>query len=365
MKVNIIALPSRDGLLGKHSKYFHMKYLIQNSKNDYNIIQRTSENLSKVSPIAYYQSYQYVKSKLTPDLCYFDDSRTGYLRYFLKDIPKTVFFCYDVSPLRLSTKMSLKTRLWIKFNTFGMKKAQRIITSSEDSKKEMHEYTGYPLDKINVVYCAVDPLIFKKYDSRKTSSVRSEIMSRYGIKDGEKILLYVGSTQPKKNVSTLIKAVHILSKDLRVKLLIVGKEEWPGSHAYLKTLISQLGIEKNIVFVGGVLNSDLPEFYNSSDVFICPSYRESFGYPNLEALSCGCPVVTTNTSCIPEVVGDAAIKLDDPFDHIVMAKKIRDILTNDGLRQNMSYDAVKQAAKFSWAKHAKEVDRIFEEVWKE
>lgn len=162
MKINIIDVLRKEGLS------YHMKYLILNSKNKYNII-KNPKNLSKFSLVNYFQAYQHVKSKLTSeDICYFEDVRSGYIRYFIKNLPKTVFWCYDVSSLSLG-HFSFKKKLWIKFNLLGMKKAKRIITSSEDSKREMNEYTGYPLEKINVVYCAADRNIFKMYDSKKKS----------------------------------------------------------------------------------------------------------------------------------------------------------------------------------------------------
>jgi len=194
--------------------------------------------------------------------------------------------------------------------------------------------------------------------------IRKRIRDRYKIDGNEKVILYVGAEQPRKNLDTLIKAFYKLKKKMpETRLIKIGPPYWKGARKKLLDLILSLNLQKDVIFINFVPEEDLPIFYNIADLFVLPSYYEGFGQPPLEAMACGCPIITTNKSSIPEVVGDAAIKLDNPFDVKLLSKTMEEVLTNEGLRKDMIKEGLKQAKTFSWEKYADDVYEIYKEVY--
>jgi glycosyltransferase involved in cell wall biosynthesis len=141
-----------------------------------------------------------------------------------------------------------------------------------------------------------------------------------------------------------------------IKLVRVGKK----SKSMAKK-IRTLGLEKTVVYAGEVSLDRLIELYRSADLFVFPSFYEGFGLPVLEAMACGCPVVTSNTTSLPEVVGDAGIMVE-PSDVHGLAKAMYDVLTNDGLRRDMIKKGLRRAKMFSWEKTATETLSAYAEV---
>lgn len=296
------------------------------------------------------------------DVNYFTDSGLSYMLAF-KKISKSAIWCWDICALFLKY-FSTKSKLFSKFNCRYMKKANMIVSASNNTKRDLINYLKFPEEKIRTIYVGIDHEIFKPIKNKEFD--REFLIEKYNLSSDEKILLYVGGEQPRKNLLTLIKSIHSLKKTIPCKLLIVGPRDWGENyHKKLIEMVKLYDLEKNIIFVGNFPYEKVPFFYNTADVFVFPTYYEGFGLPLLEALACGCPVVTTNCSSVPEVVGDAAIKINDPFDHHLLAEKIKEVLVNDGLRQDMIRKGLKQAKKFSWEKYAKGVYQVCEEVWNE
>jgi glycosyltransferase involved in cell wall biosynthesis len=283
------------------------------------------------------------------------DSYNCYPIIFLKRA-KSITWCWDVCPLFMSYH-SFIGNIRLKINYNGMRKSDRIVTSSENTKRDIIKYLKYPAEKINVVPAGIEKKIFRPLKNKP--KLRNQIIKKYGIFPNEKIILYIGSEQPRKNLPTLFNALSELKKKgIKFKLIKIG--------TYSEKLVKNLNIKENVLNMGLLdREKDLHLFYNIADIFVFPSYYEGFGLPLLEAMACGCPVVTTNCSSIPEVVGDAAIKINDPFDYHTLSGKIKEVLENDGLRQDMIRMGIRQAAKFSWEKYADEVYKVCEEVWNE
>ncbi|MEA3458002.1 MAG: glycosyltransferase family 1 protein, partial [Candidatus Thermoplasmatota archaeon] len=128
--------------------------------------------------------------------------------------------------------------------------------------------------------------------------------------------------------------------------------------------INKLNLQNDVVFTGYVSDEDLPALYNAADLFVYPSIYEGFGLPPLEAMACGTPVITSNTSSLPEVVGDAGIMVDPP-DVDRLADAMHEVLTNEGLRANMIKKGLGRAEMFSWEKCARETLEVYEEVYGE
>ncbi|WP_243685214.1 glycosyltransferase family 4 protein [Methanosarcina barkeri] len=136
-----------------------------------------------------------------------------------------------------------------------------------------------------------------------------------------------------------------------IVLLKIGTPQVPGAREKLIELIEMLGIEKEVVFVGYVSENDLTKYYNAADLFVFPSLYEGFGLPPLEAMACGTPVITSNLTSLPEVVGDSAITID-PYDVNAFAEAMYNLLTDEKLREQMINKGLKRAQLFNWEKSA-------------
>ncbi len=237
----------------------------------------------------------------------------------------------------------------------GLKKADRIITISEYSKSEIIKHVGYPEDQINIASPAVDHSSYYVKRDR-------EIVKKLGISENEKVILYVGSEQPRKNVPFLLEAISELKKRLPdIKLLKIGTPQVPGVREKLLKLTETLGIEKEVIFVGYVSEKDLTKYYNAADLFVFPSLYEGFGLPPLEAMACGTPVITSNLTSLPEVVGDSAFTID-PYDVNAFAEAMYNLLTDEKLREKMVNKGLKRAHLFNWEKSAEETFKVYNQL---
>jgi glycosyltransferase involved in cell wall biosynthesis len=175
------------------------------------------------------------------------------------------------------------------------------------------------------VYLAVH----ESFKPIKIDDTHQEILRKYGIRT--KYILSVNTIEPRKNIFNLIVAFSEYlqnSKRNDLSLVIVGKKAWDYQRCYEK--VKELYLEQNVIFCGYVAQEDLPIIYNGAEAFIYPSFYEGFGFPVLEAMSCGTPVLCSQTSSLPEVCGDAALFID-PYDMRNMSFSIRKVLKDKTL----------------------------------
>lgn len=275
------------------------------------------------------------------------------LAYLLKliNLEKTIVTCFDLIPWVYDNEQLPTSKLKIQ----GLKKADRIITISEYSKKDIIKYMGYPENKISIVYPAVD------HDTYYVKRDR-EVVKKLGIPDTHKVILYVGSEQPRKNIPFLLEAISKLKKRIpEIKLLKIGNSQVPGAREKLVELIETLGLQEEVIFVGYVSENDITKYYNAADLFVYPSLYEGFGMPPLEAMACGTPVVTSNVTSLPEVVADAAITID-PYEVNAFVEAMYNVLTDEKLRENMIDKGLKRAQLFNWERSAKEMRRVYKQL---
>jgi glycosyltransferase involved in cell wall biosynthesis len=231
-----------------------------------------------------------------------------------------------------------------------LRAADAVIAVSESTKRDAMQ--TYDLDeaKIKVIYEGVNPRF-----RRSSPGVISSVLHKYDLR--ERYILSVGTIEPRKNLTSLLEAyVAIRNQDSQLKLVIVGKRGWLYEGFFRR--LSELGLENEVIFPGFVPDEDLPALYSATDLFVFPSLYEGFGLPVLEAMACGAPVVTSNTSSLPEVAGEAAL-LVDPNSVEALARAMRDVLDNRALRHDLRARGPKQAAKFSWEKAARETLTIY------
>jgi glycosyltransferase involved in cell wall biosynthesis len=255
----------------------------------------------------------------------------------LIDLHPSIVTCHDLIPVAYSIKHSL---YW-KMNLRGLRKADHIITISEFSKKEIIRLTGITGGRISVIHGGVDTA---KYFPKRDRS----ILLQYSITDRDNVIMYLGSEEPRKNIALILNAIHQLKKTLpNIKFLKVGGTQMGGDRRSLIGLIRKLNLENEVLFTGQVPEADLPKYYNAADIFVFPSYYEGFGLPPLEAMACGCPVITANTTSLPEVIGDAGI-LVEPNDVEGLANQIYAILSTETIREELVKNGVIRAELFTW-----------------
>ena len=239
---------------------------------------------------------------------------------------------------------------------FSARKAAHVITCSEHSKKDIVNLYKVPEEKVTVTYYGKDPAFRKIHDP----SLLAGIKSRYGITGP--FILYVGNIQPRKNLVRLIEAFSHLKKEAKLphKLVIVGKKAWLFSDVF--DSVRQTGIESEILFTGYVPDEELPLLYNAADLFVYPSIFEGFGLPVLEALACGTPVITSNTSSLAELAGEAAV-LIDPLSIQELTDAMIRVLRDEKLRLLLAEKGLRRASQFTWEKTSRQTLEIFEKVY--
>ena len=169
----------------------------------------------------------------------------------------------------------------------------------------------------------------------------------------KKFILFLGTLEPRKNVDNIIKAYDKLRKNnnfYEYKLVIAGGKGWKNKNIY--NAFKNSKYKNDIKFLGYVENKDKNYLYNLADLFIYPSFYEGFGLPPLEAMACGCPVITSSVSSLPEIVGSAGIMVN-PHDISEISQAMNDVLSDKNLQNKLSQKGIKKAKEFNWEKSAK------------
>lgn len=239
----------------------------------------------------------------------------------------------------------------------AIKHSWHILTVSEFSKQDIVEYYQVSPEKITVTYEAADI-----GDSCKQQSTHA-ILQKYQVR--EPYLLYVGNAYPHKNLERLIDVVKTWKKQYpqtHWQMVFVGKEDY--FYARLKQEVWLKDVENDVVFTGFVPDAELPCLYQHARAYVFPSYYEGFGLPPLEAMAYGIPVLAARTSCLPEVLGDAALYFD-PDDTSGIIEAIQEILHSDDVRSTLVEKGYRQVKKYSWKSMMEETIQVYEQFQKE
>ena len=276
--------------------------------------------------------------------------------FFLNSNVKKILTIHDLTPLLFPETHTKKTlQWWVSSLNLIKSRTDVIIADSLNTKNDCINYLNIPNEKIKVIPLAADSIY---RPSKHKEEIREDLEKRYGIKFP--FILSVGTLEKRKNIPNLIKAFNQLKeRGTNHKLVIIGSNGWKYRDIF--NTANELNLEKDVLFTGYIPNEDLVKFYNAADLFVYPSIYEGFGLPPLEAMACGCPVITSNSSSLPEVVGNAGITVD-PHDYDALADKMYQILTNDSLRSKLHNKSLKRAKMFSWEKTARETWKVYEEV---
>jgi glycosyltransferase involved in cell wall biosynthesis len=182
-------------------------------------------------------------------------------------------------------------------------------------------------------------------------------MRKYGL--AEKFVLYVGVVEPRKNLNVFLRAFARLRGELPHRFVIAGSLGWYSDSVL--TEIEKLGLQSRVTMVGYVPDDELPALYCGADAFVYPSLAEGFGLPVIEAMACGTPVLCSNAPALQEVAGDAALTID-PHDEDAWTYALKELLTNEELRSELSGKGIERAKRFSWEQTALKTLRAFEDA---
>lgn len=264
----------------------------------------------------------------------------------------SVVTCYDIFPL-LPAAYPLLERNFLKFAVRGMLKADAVITISEFSKNEIADRLGYPRERIFVVYPGVD------HDRYKPMPVREGMPEELGLGRGTRTVLYVGMEQPRKNLPVLVKAFGRLRRNgIDARLVKIGRPHRAEDRKRLLDAIDEQGLRADVTIIDYVPEGDLPHFYNLADLLVFPSSYEGFGLPPLEAMACGCPVITSDVPVFEEVGGGASIKVA-PLDDAALAREMQRVLQDQDLAAGLKEAGLEQAGRFSWERAARETLNVY------
>lgn len=277
-----------------------------------------------------------------------------YVRPYAAFVP-TVVTLHDAIPVMFPEDGLLgRSRLAFTLATkLTIATATRIIVGSETAGRDFRRLLGVPPEKVKTIYHAVDER-FRPFDPDAIAMVRH----RLGLPS--KFLLHVGINKPHKNLARLIEAFSRL-EDSETALVLAGPED--QRYHQPRELVERLGLQCRVRFLGLVDEESLPGLYAAATAFVFPSLYEGFGLPVLEAMASGTPVLCSSASCLPEVVGGAAV-LVDPLDTDAWAAAMTRIVKDGGLRAEMRRRGLARAAEFSWEKTARATLEVYGEVGK-
>lgn len=283
---------------------------------------------------------------------------------------KKIITVHDLSFERYPSFFSWKRRLWhwLVNPRKLICSCDKIITVSENTKRDLVELYGVPQEKVKVIYSGVTPLPnLRRSPKTHTESFGSlpqgergleEVKEKYNLP--ENFILFLGRLEPRKNIQGLIQAFEILKQNWKseienLKLLIVGPRGWMCKKILARAAKSSAA--KDIKFINYIKPEEKFAFYKLAKLFVYPSFYEGFGFPSLEAAAAGVPVVVSANSSFPEVMGEAAMMVD-PDNPAEMAKVMEQCLVDGNLRNILIEKGKKQAAKFSWEDCTKETLKL-------
>jgi glycosyltransferase involved in cell wall biosynthesis len=295
--------------------------------------------------------------RLAPDLVHIPLNRVPLLM-----VRPYVVTVHDMSSLLFEQRSGLRMQLRRYRFRRGLARARRVIAVSDATRRDVQNLMGIPAGRIRRVYNAPDTGFTHGPPHNREDRLR--ILERYQIH--YPFLLYAGNVRKHKNVPRLVEAFAVLRAQLAdhphyrdLRLVIIGNTI--SQHPGVRQAVIKSRIEHLVRFLGYVPFDTLRCFYETAAAFVFPSRYEGFGLPPLEAMACGAPVVASNVSSLPEVVGDAAV-LVNPENVFDIARGIKEALLDEALRAELIRRGHAQAARFSWERTAKAVLEIYQEA---
>ena len=271
---------------------------------------------------------------------------------------RKVVHIHDVAFLRLKEAFTFAERQRMTLMTaFCSRRADHILTISEFSRKEIIEAYRIPESKVTVTPLAVDTELLRPWSEED----KMAFLDRRGL--DFPFFLFVGTLQPRKNVVTMLRAFKAVMAGGRegkdVRIVLVGRKGWLYEEVF--SFIRENGMEGRVLHFDGINAKELPGFYNTALAFVFPSLFEGFGLPILEAMACGCPVLSSNVSSMPEVYGDAALPFA-PMDADGLADRMRAVIRDPALRRDLTAKGFENGRRFSWDRTARIIRKAYKSL---
>jgi glycosyltransferase involved in cell wall biosynthesis len=266
---------------------------------------------------------------------------------------------HDLAFLALPEAFPSSTRI---YKTLALQRSvervDKIIAVSETTKKECLRLLDVPESKIEVIYRGLESHLKQIHDQSYLAKIRNKLHLH------QKFILFVGTLEPRKNIVRLLQAYSLLKKSREIdhRLVIVGQKGWLFTDIFKE--IDRLTLNNDVHLLGYVGQDDLVALYNLAEVFIYPSLYEGFGLPPLEAMACGCPVITSNISSLPEITGDAAL-LVDPYDIEALSDAMFQVVHNIDCRELLREKGFQRVKEFVWQRTAHEMLKVIDELGNE
>lgn len=271
---------------------------------------------------------------------------------------------HDMSRHLYSTDSRFHRQVSMWKSRHGLLRASRVITVSTATRRDVEEVFRVPAHLLRTIPNALDPRFLALAADDAGRAERKRALKRYQV--DYPYVLYAGNIKPQKNIPRLIEAFAVLRGELvahpvynDIRLIIIGDDI--VQHPSVRRAVHQMRIGGAVRFLGFVPQDMLQAFYESAELFAFPSLYEGFGLPPLEAMACGTPVLTSNVSSLPEVVGDAALTVN-PENVFEIARGLKEILLDDALRSSLIEKGKVRINRFSWDQTAREVLETYREV---
>jgi len=297
------------------------------------------------------------------DVFHIVDHSYGHVAYWLKKAGKlSVITCHDLINFLYPENLYARARYpWIsilmwRFSVRGLRNAEYVIADSSNTAKDIVQLLNVDPEHVTVVPVAVD-FSFHPLPREEVKSFRR----RYRASPERICILHVGRSDPRKNISTILKVLRLLKAQGVSACLWKTGEDFTAEQ---KVLIQTYGLQGDVVYLGTLDRQALVQVYNAADVLLFPSLYEGFGIPVLESMACGTPVVTSNISSLPEVAGDAAI-LVDPSDERAIVEAILRLRNDVAYRHRLIEKGLNRAKSFTWESVASQVAVVYEKVMRE
>lgn len=312
-----------------------------------------TENLSKL----WFEQISFPRACIDQEV---DVAHVPYFASPLRTRSKTVVTIHDLIPLILPAyRGSIPVRLYARLVAAGAKRATAIITDSVSSEHDILDLLNVSPARVHVVYLAVSEMFKPVRDTQRLSMIRQ----KYHL--GEEYVLYLGGFDQRKNLEILLLAFATLAKhsSTEAKLVIAGRLPAQNSAFFPdpRPVVERLGLRDKVILAGWVPEEDKPALYSDAALFVFPSLYEGFGLPPLEAMSCGTPVIVSNCSSLPEIVGEGAV-LVDAHDVDGLAGAMAELLEDENRRKELAAKGLKQAQLFSWQKTVRQTMEVYESV---
>ncbi|MFA6271987.1 MAG: glycosyltransferase family 1 protein [Patescibacteria group bacterium] len=275
----------------------------------------------------------------------------------LSQIPKKVITLHDLSFLLYPNLYSAKGRFWHQVINVRRMVSQfdKIIAVSDHTRNDIIELLKVPSDKVQRIYPGIDHEFYKNVGTED----KNNIIKKYDLP--EKFILSLAALEPRKNIEMVVEAFAEFSKESDCRLVLAGASQ--GSELLIDQLISKNGISDKVRTLGYIPNEDKPALYQLAECFVYPSFYEGFGFPPLEAMSSGTPVIASYSSSLSEICGNSAL-LIDPHNIEELTEAFKQILNDSHFSDKLAQRGRIQAEKFTWEQSARETLNLFQNLVK-